>query len=179
MSGRGGWFLALRWLLVAGSLTVATILLLRKDYAFGLLLAALAGIRVSYLVSVSVRRRRYRQGSDAGQTYGRNPGDIRQILRQMAQPAFKMAAMAIGLDAVQMREAFGDGQSISELALAKGVAIEHVVSAIVSDAMSKVDDYVANGTLTQQQAMQVKSRLPRWANRLVNLHRKDIERFRN
>jgi hypothetical protein len=38
---------------------------------------------------------------------------------------------------------------------------------------------VTKGTLTGRQAMLVKSRLPIWAKRLVNIHRKDLERFRS
>ena len=89
-----------------------------------------------------------------------------------------MAARVIGLETNQMRRAFDEGRSIAELASDAGVPVEVIVSAIVTDATNAIDRRVGDGQMSQQQALQVKSRLPVWASRLVNFHKGDMRRLR-
>src|ERR1700722_11955388 len=49
----------LRWVLVAFSLALATVLLLRHDYVIGSLIAVLVAVRIAILVGTTRRRRPY------------------------------------------------------------------------------------------------------------------------
>jgi hypothetical protein len=172
----------LRWALIAGSLALIVVLLLRKDYVVGLILACLLGLRVLLLLSTSPARGRPGWAPMAGQrSAALYPGRVvaRQVLRQMARDEFKVAADAVGIDAVYIRREFGAGQSISDIARAKGVPVDIVVNAVLSDVSEKIDAQVAVGTLSPQQAGVVKAHAPTWVNRFVTVRRQDLDRFKH
>jgi hypothetical protein len=168
---RRTWIRSLRWVLVAGSLALAGVLLYRHDYIIGFLIGGLALVRVIYLVGTS-RRAVY-----ARRPYGQRPGErglaepVRSALRELARQELVVAARQIGLDANQLRHAFQEGRSIAELAAGAGVALEPIVRVIVADATRAIDQKVAAGQMNEQVADRAKARLPVWAARLVNFRK--------
>jgi hypothetical protein len=188
------WIRALRWVLVAGSLAVAGVLIYRHNYVIGLLIAGLALVRVVYLVATMRRssaRRSWYGAVPGGGTGMGNPGRVpggtgpagtakgRGVLAALALQEFGVAARVMGIDGIQMRRAFDEGRSIAELAAQSGVPLERIVSAVVSDATSTIEGRVSQGQMAQQQALEVKARIPVWASRLVNFHKGDMRRLRN
>lgn len=170
-----------RWILIAGSLALIVVLLLRKDYVVGLILAALLGVRVLLLLTAGSGGRRSGWAPMANErSKTLYPGRVvaRQVLRQMARDEFKVAADAVGIDAVYIRREFGAGQSISDIALAKGVPLDLVVSAVHSDVTRKIDTQLADGILTPQQADVVRAHAPTWVDRFVTIRRQDLDRFK-
>jgi len=183
----------LRWVLVALSLGLATALLLRHDYIVGSLIAVLVIVRVAILMSTSRRRRPYMRmnrppgqpasasaassAATGGTSSGASTPGGRPLLG-LARSEFLVAAGVIGMAPPQMREAYNSGSSLAEMAASNGVPIDRVVNAIVGDARLKIDDAVAQGTVNPRFAVKFKSRLPVWANRIVNHHKKDLQRAR-
>lgn len=153
----------LQWVMVILGLGIAAVLLLRGSYILGLLIAVLATIRVVYVMGMSRRRRTLDDLLEAGW--------VRGILRQLVPSEFILASGIVGLDLAQARRAFDRGSSLAELATGAGVPVERLVDAIVSDASDKLDREVTKRRMTQDQASQVKARLPIWANRLVHFHK--------
>jgi hypothetical protein len=151
--------------MIALSLAIAAVFLLRGNYVLGLLIGGLAIVRVVFLL-LSTRRRRALRSS-----YG--AGRVREVLRGLARPEFEVAAGIIGLDPARVRSAFDEGRSLGDLATGAGVPVERVVNAVVSDASARIDQGAADGTVTQELARRAKARLPMWANRLVNFHKGD------
>ncbi len=62
------------------------------------------------------------------------------------------AAEAIGIEPSELLFAIRDGRTIAEVAQRNGVDPSTVVDAIVADARDRLDQAVADGTLTQQEA---------------------------
>ena len=62
------------------------------------------------------------------------------------------AAAAIGIDEADLREALEGGQSIAEVAEANGVAVEDVIDAMVAEKTEHLEEKVAEGDLTQEEA---------------------------
>jgi hypothetical protein len=114
------------------------------------------------------------QGTDTTQVasdssiLGRHP-----VLRHVAREEFGLAADTIGVPAKELRSDLKDGQSIAEVATAKGVDPTTVVNAVVGDLDTKLDTAVTNGKITQERADAVKARLPERITNLVNRHRGD------
>ena len=52
----------------------------------------------------------------------------------------------------ELREALADGQTIAELAEAKGVALEYIAAALVTEHAERLQQAVENGRLTQEEA---------------------------
>jgi hypothetical protein len=163
-------------------LSLVVVLLLRKDYVVGLIVAVLVGLRILLLVPSPVRRTQ-RRSTGTGQS-GRNvvyPGRLitRQVLRPMAKDEFKIAAEMIGIDAVSVRREFGAGQSIAVMADERGVRLDQVINAVLSDVMTRIDNEVSAGRLSQEQGSLVKARAPDWVNRFVNIRRQELDRFKS
>jgi hypothetical protein len=181
VGGGRTWIRALRWVIVAGSVAIAVVLIARRDYVLGFLIGALALARVVFLIATSGRRPPVRWWNGAGSgrpgmvasTPG-GGGPVRRVLRELARPEFAVAGREMGLDASQMRRAFDEGRSVAELATGVGVPLRRIVDAIVADATSTIDRRVAEGRISQQLASQVKARIPMWAARLVNFHKGDL-----
>ena len=130
-------------------------------------------------------RRRSREQNRRG-TFGRPPGEAetagrakgRGVLAGLARQEFGVAAGVIGIRGIEMRRAFDEGRSIAELAAQAGVPLEQIVSAVVSDATSTIERRLELGQMAQDEAFQVRARIPVWANRLVNFHKGDLSRLR-
>ncbi|MGD0084069.1 MAG: hypothetical protein ABSD78_12850 [Acidimicrobiales bacterium] len=171
----------LRWVMVAGTLAIAAVLLLRGNYILGLLIGGLAIVRVVYMVTFARRRRAFRSSYGAGVGAGagaHGAGPVRELLRGLARAEFPVAAGIIGMDPAQVRTAFEQGRSLAELATGAGVPVERVVNGVASDAAARIDQGVADGRVPEERALQAKAQLPVWANRLVNFHKGDFQRTR-
>jgi hypothetical protein len=198
-AGYGGpnrfrWFRVLRWVMVAGAAAIAVILILRKDYVLGILIGAMAMLRLALLVGTR-RRRFYRWSGGSGSSghgmpgpgtdgpYSRHAGaggvpggpGAGRFLPGLARSEFIVAAGVIGMDPIQVRRSYNQGRSLAEMAAGAGVPLERVVSAIVSDAGAKIDDAVATGVIPERRGVRFKSRLPIWADRLVEYRRRDFQ----
>jgi hypothetical protein len=183
----------LRWVLVALSLALATVLLLRHDYVIGSLIAVLVVVRVAILMGTTRRRRPYMRtsrspgqpaavptasGATTGGTLSGAPRPGGRALSGLARSEFLVAAGVIGMAPAQMRDAYDSGNSLAEMAATKGVPVDRILSAVVTDAGLKIDDAVAQGTMNPRFAARFKSRLPIFADRIVNHHKRDLQRAR-
>ena len=91
-------------------------------------------------------------------------------LRHLRHHEFKVAAATIGVKPAELRSDIKAGQSVADVATAKGVSVDSVVNAVVSDASAKIDQAATNGKLTQAQADAAKAKLPTLVTKLVNAH---------
>ena len=69
-------------------------------------------------------------------------------------PALDVLADALGMTPEEVRQALMDGQSVADLAKEQGVDVTKVVDALVAEAKAHLDEEVAEGDLTQQEADQ-------------------------
>ncbi len=67
-------------------------------------------------------------------------------------PGFAVVAETLGLTEEEVRQAVIDGQTLAELAAANGSSAEELVDAILADIKSHMDEKVAAGDLTQEEA---------------------------
>jgi uncharacterized protein (DUF433 family) len=65
---------------------------------------------------------------------------------------FDALAEALGMTVDEVRQALADGQTIADLAAAKGVALEDVAGALVAAQAERLQQAVDNGRLTQEDA---------------------------
>jgi hypothetical protein len=100
--------------------------------------------------------------SDAPATPGQPPADHPGPGRRgpHAHPDLGVAASTIGVTVDELRSALESGQSVADVANAHGVDPQKVIDALVADAQSKIDERVASGDLTQEQADEIKADLP-------------------
>ncbi len=61
-------------------------------------------------------------------------------------------AEILGMEVDELRAALADGQSLSDIAEANGIDPQEVVDALVADATERLDDKVAEGDLTADEA---------------------------
>jgi hypothetical protein len=78
------------------------------------------------------------------------------------------AATAIGIEVDALREALRNDQTVAEVAEANGVDPQTVVDALVADVSARIDEKVAEGELTQEEADEKKAELPERMTALVN-----------
>jgi hypothetical protein len=64
----------------------------------------------------------------------------------------EVVAEALGMTVDELRAALADGQTIADLAEAKGVALEDVASALAAAQAERLQQAVENGRLTQEEA---------------------------
>ena len=87
-------------------------------------------------------------------------------LRGLRHHKFIVAANTIGVKPAALRSDIKAGQSVADVAAAKGVSVDTVVT----DASAKIDQAVTNGKLTQAKADAAKAKLPAQVTKLVNAH---------
>jgi urease gamma subunit len=68
------------------------------------------------------------------------------------RPGLDAAAEALGITADELHEALRDGQTIAEVAEAKGVDVQAVIDAMVAEAAEHLAERVADGDITQDAA---------------------------
>ncbi len=78
------------------------------------------------------------------------------------------AAEAIGIEPSELLAAMRDGQTVAEVAQAHGVDPATVVAAMVANAQDRLDQAVADGVLTQEQADERAADLQEHATAFVN-----------
>ena len=154
------------WIIIAFGLVVGGVLLLLDYYLFGVIIGGFAVLRLMYTLSLPNRR---------GPMWLSPVSDSeRALLRSMARDEFLVAAGAMGMSGAQLRQDFNGGMSIAEMAASAGVGLEQVIDAIVSDASARIDRAVAQGSVEQNKGNSAKSKLRPWAERLVNIHKRDL-----
>jgi hypothetical protein len=78
------------------------------------------------------------------------------------------AAAAIGIEEDALREALQNDQTIAQVAQANNVDPQTVVDALVADVSARIDQKVADGDLTQEEADERKAELPEKMTAIVN-----------
>ena len=78
-----------------------------------------------------------------------------------------VAAEALGMSTAELKKHLLDGQSIAQVAEAKGVAVQQVVDALVADRTTALNTAVENGRLTREQADARIASLPERMQELV------------
>lgn len=81
---------------------------------------------------------------------------------------FGAAATALGMEESDLMAALRDGQTIAEVAAEKGVATQTVVDAIVAEISANLDQAVADGRITQDEADERKVDATEKATAIVN-----------
>ena len=156
------------WIIIAFGLVVGAVLLLLGYYLFGAIIGGFAVLRLIYALSLPNRR---------GPMWLPPVSDSeRALLRSMARDEFLVAAGAMGMGGAQLRQNFNGGMSIAEMAASGGVALEPIIDAIVNDASGRIDRAVAQGSVEQDEGDSAKSKLRPWAERLMNIHKRDLPR---
>lgn len=83
-------------------------------------------------------------------------------------PGLDAAATALGMEAADLRTALEGGKTVAEVAKTKGVDLQKVVDAIVTEMNSHLAQAVTDGRLTQAQADEMKANATERATALVN-----------
>jgi predicted DNA-binding protein (UPF0251 family) len=78
------------------------------------------------------------------------------------------AASFLDLTPAEIRQRLADGDTLAEIAKAEGKSVDGLVNALVAAATEKVDDAVADGRLTKEQAADLKRDLEERVTALVN-----------
>jgi hypothetical protein len=105
-------------------------------------------------------------GSDSNSAAVGERGERARPLRQGLRAAFTAAADTLGLTTQELREQMKNGpQSIAGVA---GDQTDEVIAAIVAALSARIDEAVANGSVSSERADQAKSWLPERAERMVN-----------
>ena len=86
------------------------------------------------------------EGRPGGRGLGRGMGHGR------VGHGVEAAATALGMTSDELRTALRDGQTIAEIASEKGVDIQTVIDAMVAEVQTHLDERVAGGRLTQEEA---------------------------
>ena len=90
--------------------------------------------------------------------------------RVFVHAGLDVAAEALGMTEDELRDALteGEGQTIAEVAAAEGVEVQTVIDALVAAATARIDDEVAEGDLTEEEATERKADLEERMTDLVN-----------
>ena len=77
------------------------------------------------------------------------------------------AASALGIDVDALKTSLKEGESIKDIAAAQGVDVQKVIDSLVAELKTKLDEQVAAGRITQDEANQRCSSRPtssrRWS----------------
>jgi polyhydroxyalkanoate synthesis regulator phasin len=84
-------------------------------------------------------------------------------------------AESLGIEEDELRSALEDGQTIAEIAEEQGVDVQDVVDDIVAAQQERLDEAVADGDLTQEQADEILAGAEERATAFVNGERPDPE----
>ena len=97
------------------------------------------------------------------------PGDLGPFIgRKLIGQSADTVANALHITTDQLKTDLQSGKSIADIARSKGIDVNSVINTLVADASSKVDQAVAAGKLTTQQATAIKSHLQTAITNLVN-----------
>jgi polyhydroxyalkanoate synthesis regulator phasin len=93
-----------------------------------------------------------------GHFIGRGPG----------LASFEAAAEIIGIENSELREALADGATLAEVAEDNGVAVDTLIAGLVSALDEKLDELVADGRITEEQAAEIRDNAPERIEDFVN-----------
>ena len=93
----------------------------------------------------------------------RDPGDPRLGPQQIVG----MVAQAIGMEPQELVAQLREGQSLAEIIAAQGFTVEEVVRTLSAQIQVKLDEAVAEGKITPEQAEQVLARFQEQARKLI------------
>jgi hypothetical protein len=82
--------------------------------------------------------------------------------------AVKVVTDTLGVSRQDLRAAMKGGQTLSQYATSLGKDPQTLVDALTSAANTKLDQLVADGTITQERADTIKSKLPARIDKLMN-----------
>ena len=93
-----------------------------------------------------------------------------RVARRVRARAFvrKVVTDTIGIDAATLRADVRSGQTIAEIATAKGVAPQTVIDALVTAATTKLETAATNGRISSDRAHKIEAKLPARFTKLVN-----------
>jgi flagellar hook-basal body complex protein FliE len=77
-------------------------------------------------------------------------------------------AKILGVSSDDLKKALRDGKSIADIAKSKNVDVNTVIDKLVTDATKRVNDAVANGKLTKEQAAKITDSLKQHITAFVN-----------
>lgn len=84
------------------------------------------------------------------------------------RPGLEAAAEAIGITVDELRTELQGGQTIAEVAAGNGVDVQTVIDAVVADAHARIDERLATGEITEEEADELRARASEIATDLVN-----------
>jgi uncharacterized protein YidB (DUF937 family) len=90
------------------------------------------------------------------------------LRHQLRKAAVGVVTDTLGVSRQELREALKGGQTLSQYATSLGKDPQTVVDALTNAANTKLDQLVADGTITQERADTVKGKLPARIDRLMN-----------
>jgi hypothetical protein len=88
-------------------------------------------------------------------------------------PVGDAVAEALGITEDELREAMQDGATIAEIAAANDVEVQAVIDALVTEATAHIDEEVAEGDLSEDDAADRKADLEERITAMVNGDRPD------
>jgi hypothetical protein len=105
-----------------------------------------------------------------GESGGESTDDAERERRcgKLIGARLEAAAEAIGISVDELRDALADGSSIAEVAEANDVDPQTVIDALVADANERIDEAVANGRITEDEAAERRAELAERVADLVN-----------
>ena len=101
-------------------------------------------------------------GSEASDTHADRPGP------GAGHGDAAVVAKALGITEAQLTTALQGGQTVAQVAQAKGVAVQTVIDALVADDMSELSAQVTAGRISQAQADAKKAEVTQRATHQVN-----------
>lgn len=111
------------------------------------------------------------QAGDVGVLWGRGrgKGPGKTALVNVRQAMFNAAAQKLGITASDLLIQLRSGQTMAQIAQAKGVAEQDVINAALAAAKTQLSQEVTNGNLTQAQADAIYAQLEQKGSQLFTL----------
>jgi len=125
---------------------------------------ALAGALTVGTAGVAVAADGSSTPSNPSAQVGKHPG----LRLKVRRAAVKVVTDTLGVTRQQLRDAMKGGQTLSQYATSLGKDPQALVGALTNAANTKLDQLVADGTITQQRADTVKSKVPARIDKLMN-----------
>jgi hypothetical protein len=125
---------------------------------------ALAGAITVGTAGVAVAAEGSGTPADPSSQTGRHPG----LRIKVRKATVTVVTDTLGVSRQELREAMKSGQTLTQYATSLGKDPQTLVDALTNAANTKLDELVADGTITQERADTVKSKLPARIDKLMN-----------
>ena len=76
--------------------------------------------------------------------------------------------LEVGLDPVSVKEGFANGQTLGDTAEANGISPESIIDAIVAAMTERLNQAIADGKITPEEAAEKAAGIPERANKIVD-----------